>query len=312
MRIQYTYVIAAFLFAFLWTGTQTSYSQQEPVYTQYMYNSSLFNPAYSGSAGHMTIFGQYRTQWVGLTGAPQTANISIDSPIGDSGLGIGVNYTNDRIGAVDANNFSVNLSYTIDVNYTYKLAFGLKGSANLKSFDPQKLDWYEPNDPYSENSFDNKFNANIGAGLFLYSDKTYIGFSIPYFLENDYTASKEGIAVMKTRMHYYLTAGHVINLNQDFLFKPAVLLKAVDGAPLQVDLSANFMYKEKVTLGLAYRWDASVSAIAGFQVSDNIFLGYSYDFDTTNLSHYNSGSHEFFLKFDLFNRVSKVKSARFF
>ncbi|WP_121966618.1 type IX secretion system membrane protein PorP/SprF [Myroides sp. N17-2] len=286
-------------------------AQQDPQYTHYMYNTTNINPGYTGTREVLSVFGMYRTQWVGLDGAPQTANISIDTPLGSNGLSGGINYTNDRIGAMSENNFSINLAYAIDLNDTYKLSFGLKGTANILDVDYTKLDVYDPSDPTFGENISNKFNPNIGAGLFMYSEKSYLGMSVPNFLTTD-RAKNEGRELMKQKMHFYLLGGYVFELNPSLKFKPAFLLKTVEGAPVQVDLTANFLIVDKFTIGAAYRWDASVSALAGFQINDGLFIGYSYDADTTKLARYNSGSHEIFLRFDLFNKYNKVSTARFF
>ncbi|AJA67461.1 hypothetical protein MODO_3766 [Myroides odoratimimus] len=286
-------------------------AQQDPQYTQYMYNANMINPAYAGSRGTLNVFGMYRTQWVGLDGAPKTANVSVSTPLGESGLGLGVNFTNDRLGAMDENNISVDLAYAIDLNADYKLAFGLKATANLLSVDYTKLNIHNPTDPVSQENLNNKFNPNIGAGVYLYSDKAYVGLSVPNFLTTDRYDDND-ITTMRQKMHFYLMGGYVFDVSENLLFKPAALVKAVSGAPLQVDLTANFLMYDKFTLGAAYRWDASVSALAGFQVNDNLFVGYSYDFETTALQRYNSGSHEIFLRFELFNRRSTINAPRFF
>lgn len=290
---------------------QTMQAQQDPQYTQYMYNTNMINPAYAGSRGTLNVFGMYRTQWVGLDGAPKTANVSVSTPLGESGLGLGVNFTNDRIGAMDENNISVDLAYAIDLNADYKLAFGLKGTANLLSVDYTKLNIHNPTDPVSQENLNNKFNPNIGAGVYLYSDKAYVGLSVPNFLTTDRYDDND-ITTMRQKMHFYLMGGYVFDVSENLLIKPAALVKAVSGAPLQVDLTANFLFYDKFTLGGAYRWDASVSALAGFQVNENLFVGYSYDFETTALQRYNSGSHEIFLRFELFNRRSTINAPRFF
>ena len=290
---------------------QTMQAQQDPQYTQYMYNTNMINPAYAGSRGTLNVFGMYRTQWVGLDGAPKTANVSVSTPLGESGLGLGVNFTNDRLGAMDENNISVDLAYAIDLNADYKLAFGLKGTANLLSVDYTKLNIHNPTDPVSQENLNNKFNPNIGAGVYLYSDKAYVGLSVPNFLTTDRYDDND-ITTMRQKMHFYLMGGYVFDVSENLLIKPAALVKAVSGAPLQVDLTANFLMYDKFTLGAAYRWDASVSALAGFQVNENLFVGYSYDFETTALQRYNSGSHEIFLRFELFNRRSTINAPRFF
>ncbi|MEK6512679.1 type IX secretion system membrane protein PorP/SprF [Myroides odoratimimus] len=292
-------------------GAQQMQAQQDPQYTQYMYNTSNINPAYAGTRGNLSIFGNYRTQWVGLDGAPKTANLSVSTPLGDSGLGLGVNYMNDRIGAMDENNISVDLSYAIDVNQDYKLAFGLKATANLLNVDYTRLNIYSGKDPVAMTNIDNQFSPNIGAGLYLYSEKSYLGLSVPNFLTTDRYDDNE-VTTMRQKAHFYLMGGYVFELNPSLKFKPAFLVKAVSGAPLQMDLTANFLIIDKFTVGAAYRWDASVSALAGFQVNDNLFVGYSYDADTTKLANYNSGSHEIFLRFDLFNNRTRMNTPRFF
>lgn len=292
-------------------GITQTYGQQDPQYTQYMYNHSNINPAYAGSREGVHIFGLYRTQWVGLEGAPKTATLSVNTPLGESGLGLGVNFTNDHLGVMDDNTLSVDLSYAIDLNYRYKLAFGLKGSANLLDVNYSKLNIYNPTDPVSADDIKNEFTPNIGAGLFLYSDKAYVGLSAPNLLTRTRYDDND-VQTLRQKMHLYLTGGYVFDLNPNLKFKPATMIKMEQGSPLQVDVSANFMFLDKFTLGAAYRWDASVSALAGFQVSENIFVGYSYDAETSKLARYNSGSHEIFLRFSLFNSFKCVAAPRFF
>lgn len=289
----------------------TVFAQQDPQYTQYMYNTNAVNPAYAESRGVMSIFGLYRTQWVGLDGAPKTANVSMNTPIGDSRVGLGVSFTNDQLGAMDENNISIDVSYTVDVSDAFKLSFGLKGTANLLNVDYTKLNVYNPNGVLFQENIANQFSPNIGAGLYLHSDKTYFGFSVPNFLETDRYDDNE-ISTMKQKMNIYFIGGYVFDLSPILKFKPAFLAKAITGAPLQLDLTANFLINEKFTIGAAYRWDASFSGLIGLQVSDGLFVGYSYDAETTKLAHYNSGSHEVFLRFELFNRFSRVTSPRFF
>ncbi|MDM1044989.1 type IX secretion system membrane protein PorP/SprF [Myroides sp. 1354] len=290
---------------------EQSYGQQDPQYTQYMYNHSNINPAYAGSREGLNIFGLYRTQWVGLEGAPKTATLSVNTPLGESGLGLGVNFVNDHLGVMDDNTLSVDLSYAVNLNYNYKLAFGIKGSANLLDVNYSKLHIYNPTDPVAEDDIKNEFTPNIGAGLFLYSDKAYVGVSVPTLLTRS-RYDDNNVKTMREKMHLYLTGGYVFDLNRDIKFKPAAMVKMEQGSPLQVDVSANFMFVDKFTAGVAYRWDAAVSGMVGFQVSDNIMVGYSYDAETSKLARYNSGSHEIFMRFTLFNSYKRIAAPRFF
>jgi type IX secretion system PorP/SprF family membrane protein len=289
----------------------SGYAQQESQYTHYMYNTININPAYAGSRGVLSVFGLHRTQWVGLDGAPITNSFSINTPIQNSRMGIGLSFVNDKIGASEQNNISVDFSYTIPVSLDYKLSFGLKASANLLNVDYTKLDRYDLNDPKFQNNIDNVFSPNIGAGVYFHSDQLYVGFSVPNFLPlrrfDDVVSS-----AVENSLHYYLIGGYVFDVSPSLKLKPTFMTKMVSGAPLQLDLSANALIQDKLTVGLAWRWDAALTAMAGFQLSDGLFVGYSYDFETTSLSNYNSGSHEVFLRFELLNIQKRIITPRFF
>lgn len=292
-------------------GSNSVVAQQDSQFTQYMYNPMNVNPAYAGSRDVLSIFGLHRTQWVGLDGAPTTNTFAVHSPINNSNVGLGLSFVNDRIGPSDENSISADFSYTVTASENYRLSFGLKATANLLNVDYTKLNIYDPSDVRFQNNIDNKFSPNIGAGVYLHSENTYVGLSVPNFLQTthydgaDYSAATE-------RLHFYLMAGHVFDINPSLKFKPSILAKAVDGAPLQADLSANFLINDKFTVGAAYRWSAALSAMIGMQVTEGIFIGYSYDAETTKLAGYNSGSHEFFLRFELSSRHDRVITPRFF
>jgi type IX secretion system PorP/SprF family membrane protein len=293
-----------------------SYGQQDAQFTQYMYNTININPAYAGSREAMSIFALHRTQWVGLDGAPVTNTLSINTPINNSRMGIGVSFINDRLGPSVENNIAVDLSYTIPTSENYKLSFGLKGTANFLDVDFSKLTYYKAETNIRDNNIDNKFTPNVGAGIYYHSENTYLGISIPNLLQTSHFDRYAGQGaysyIAKERINYYLIAGHVFDLSSEIKFKPALLTKLVTGAPLQVDVSANFMFSNKFVAGLAYRWSAAMSAMVGFQASDSWYIGYGYDLETTRLAYFNSGSHEIFLRYELFNEYNKLVSPRFF
>jgi type IX secretion system PorP/SprF family membrane protein len=296
-------------FALLLVGI-TGFAQQDAQYTQYMYNTINVNPAYAGSRGVMSVFGLYRTQWVGLDGAPQTGAFSINTPIENSNIGAGLSFVTDKIGPTNEHVISGDISYTIPTSETYKLSFGLKASANLFNLDRSKLNPANPADELLS-EIKNDFSPNIGAGVYFHSDKLYLGVSAPNFLETKRYADNSK-AVYKERMNLYGIAGYVFDLSSNLKFKPAVMTKMVQGAPLQVDVSGNFMINEKFVLGAAWRWDAALSLMAGFQINKGLYLGYGYDRETTKLVNYNSGSHEVFLRYELFSKPEKIVSPRFF
>lgn len=299
-----------FLALLLATGV---FAQQDAQYTQYMYNTLNVNPAYTGTRGVMSIFALHRTQWVGLEGAPVTNTASISSPIENSKFGIGLSIINDRIGISDETNIAGDIAYTVQTSTDYKLSFGLKLTANLLSADFGRLRYINEADRlyYERFTLSNKFSGNIGAGIYYFSDKMYFGLSVPQFLETKHY--KDDLkTVASERMHYYFIAGRVFDLTDNVKLKPSLLTKLVSGAPLQVDLSANFMINEKFHIGAAYRWSAALSAMVGFQIDKSWFIGYGYDRETTSLSNYNSGSHEIFLRYELFKNYDKIISPRFF
>jgi type IX secretion system PorP/SprF family membrane protein len=296
------------LFALLFTGV-LSYAQQDAQFTQYMYNTININPAYAGSRGALSMFGLYRTQWVGLDGAPVTSTVSMNTPLNESRLGLGVSLINDKIGPTTENTISADLSYTINTSEDWKLSFGIKATANLFDLDASKLNPAQANDPSLQNY--STFSPNIGAGIYWHSDKAYVGFSIPNFIETSRYDDNE-VAIFKERISYYLMGGLVFDLSDEIKFKPAVLTKMITGAPLQVDASANFLFYEKLMLGVSYRWSAALSAMVGFQISDGLYIGYGYDRETTNLNNYNSGSHEIFLRYELFKNNDRITTPRFF
>ena len=281
------------------------YGQQDAQFTQYMYNTISINPAYAGSRGVMSIFALHRTQWVGLDGAPTTNAASINTPISNSNLGLGLSFVNDKIGPTNENTISADLSYTIPTSENFKLSFGMKATANLFNLNVNKLNPVDQGDPQFQN-LRNVFTPNIGAGIYYHSDKAYLGLSVPNFIQTNRYDDNE-VVIFKEKMNYYLIGGYVFDLSNDIKFKPAFLTKLVKGSPLQVDASANFMFVEKVEVGVAYRWSAAMSAMVGFQVTDGMYIGYGYDLETTNLENYNSGSHEVFLRYEIFKNNEKIR-----
>jgi len=255
------------------------------------------------------MIGLYRNQWVGIDGAPETLNFAIQSPVGIQGVSLGMGFTSDKIGPSSESNVTADFAYVIRVSENAELSFGIKGGISLLDLDPNKLLIYDPNDYNLAQK--NYVTPIVGTGFYLFSDKWYVGLSTPNFLEtNHYNDVRVSTATEKT--HLYLIGGYVFDLSDDVKLKPTILGKAVWGAPAAIDLSVNTLLYERVTFGLAYRLGSAVSGLAGFQVNDHIMIGYAYDYETTELSRYNSGSHEIFLRFELGTRLKAKVNPRFF
>ncbi|MEH6772113.1 type IX secretion system membrane protein PorP/SprF [Maribacter arcticus] len=298
----------------------TVVAQQDAQYTQYMFNTMSVNPAYAGSRGQLSIGTLYRSQWVGLEGAPKTQTLNIQSPIKNSKLGYGVSIVNDQIGdgVVQETHFDAVISYTIDVSAEGKLSFGLKAGGNLLNLDFTKLRNFD-SEPVNSDNIENRFSPNVGVGLYYHAERFYAGLSAPNLLQTEYFDNSQQEAgsvqfLSKERINFYLITGYVFDLNGNLKFKPALLTKVVGGAPLQVDMSASFMFNEQFTFGAAYRWDAAVSAMAGFQISDQFMIGLAYDRETTDLggTQFNDGSFEILLRYELVKSFQRLVSPRFF
>lgn len=285
-------------------------AQQDPQYTQYLYNMNVVNPAYAGARGVLSLNVFARKQWVGIQGAPETGTFSIHAPVNYS-MGLGFSVIYDRLGPVTETNSYADFSYTIRVAEEGKLAFGLKGGVTLHHVDVGLLDPLVLGDENVLNINPNETYPNFGTGIYYYTREFYLGASIPNVLETKYFVKSNGsVSNVSERMHYFFTSGYVFKLSRSVDIKPSILVKAAFGAPVSVDLSGNVLLNKKVELGLSYRLDDSISAMAGFNISPDFRIGYAYDLTVSNYGNYNSGTHEIMLLFDLYR--SRVKNPRFF
>lgn len=293
-------------------------AQQDAQYTQYMYNTITVNPAYAGSRGVLSIAGLHRSQWIGLDGAPRTQTLNVHSPVSER-VGLGLSIVNDEIGNGTSQEtfFDGVFSYTIPLSRERKLSFGVKAGGHLLNIDFNKLANYNQEAAGTGLvNIDQKFSPNFGAGVYYHTNAFYVGLSVPNFLTTQHFDDSESSAsfLAEERLNFYLITAYVFDLNQRLKFKPALLTKAVSGAPLQVDVSANFLLNDKFTLGAAYRWDAAVSALFGFQISEKFLIGLAYDRETTELGsqRFNDGSFEVLLRYEFLSRNRRAITPRFF
>ncbi|MEX0362514.1 MAG: type IX secretion system membrane protein PorP/SprF, partial [Allomuricauda sp.] len=286
-------------------------AQQDPQYTQYMYNTQVVNPAYAGSSETLSIGILGRSQWVSLEGAPRTGTLTVNLPVGlYDNMGLGLSLVHDQIGPATESNMVLDFAYALYLsrNTLSRLSLGIKAGIDYLDVNYGKLTIKEPNDPYFQSDVDGRLQPQIGAGVYYNSNRFYAGLSVPNFLATKHFDEQsladetlEGVAV--ERLHYFLISGYVFDLNPNLKFKPASMLKMVSGSPLQWDMSANFMFQNKFVLGASYRWNASLSGLLGFHISDALFAGVGYDYQSTDLEDYSNGSYEVFVRFDIFNRA---------
>lgn len=298
------------LFFMLFLGV--SFAQQDAQYTQYMYGTTTINPAYVGSRNTLNILLSHRSQWIGLEGAPVSQLVSINSALGEK-QGIGASLFRDEIGPARTTSFATDYSYSLQLNREdLKLAFGIKAGIHALSVNFNKLNIYNPTDPVFEENIRNRISPIIGAGAYLYTDKWYVGLSIPNFLQTRHFSNTTISRTTKQSMHCYAIAGYVLELNEDIQMKPTTLLKATGGAPLSIDISTNFIFYSKFSLGFSMRINGEISSIGSFQISEQFMLGYSYDYSFNDFGKFNNGSHELILKYELPIRKRRPKYLRCF
>ncbi|WP_425075578.1 PorP/SprF family type IX secretion system membrane protein [Psychroserpens sp. S379A] len=298
--------IIAFILFSSWMGV----AQQLPQFTQYMYNTISINPAYAGSRETLSVVGLHRSQWVGLEGGPTTQTLSVHTPLRNDKVGLGLSFINDELGYQNFSYLYGDFSYTIRVSENSELAFGVKAGFTSYSLDAD-FRQSEINDQ-AIFGYEDRWKPNIGAGAYWHSNRWYLGLSAPRILNTDYTGDEEYESL--ERISYYFTGGYVFDLSENTKLKPAMLLKATNGAPLSFDITANFLFYEKFWAGASYRINELAQAIGGiadFQVSKQLRIGYAYEYPLSDLSAYTSGTHEVLLMFEIF-KSKRIKSPRYF
>jgi type IX secretion system PorP/SprF family membrane protein len=302
------YLVALVVFSM----TMELQAQQDPHYTQYMYNMNVINPAYAGSKENLSIGMLYRKQWVEIEDAPTTATFSGHAPVGKN-VGLGLSVISDKIGPVEENNIYGDFSYTLQLGGEHKLAFGLKAGLTLHQvglFSDINHTLPDQNDPaFAENTSNSYFN--LGSGLFYYTNKYYLALSVPNMMKSkhlDFNGREFGSEVS----HYFITGGYVFDVSENIKFKPFFMMKSAFNAPTSLDLSTNFLFNEKFEAGVTYRLEDSFGAMINYAISPNVKLGYAYDHIVSDLNVTTPSSHEIVLLFDL-NFPRKVSSSpRFF
>jgi type IX secretion system PorP/SprF family membrane protein len=298
-------------------GLLDASAQQDPHYTQYMYNMNVINPAYAGSKENLSFGLLYRKQWVDIEDSPTTATFSGHSPVGKN-VGLGLSVINDKIGPVEETNTYADFSYTLKLGERHRLALGLKAGLTFHDVglysdigDGRVPDADDP--AFSENSNNTYFNA--GAGFFFYSDNYYVALSVPNMFKSkhlDINDDGQERQFGSEVQHYFLTGGYVFQMNDNFKLKPSFMLKSAFGVDPSIDGSLNALFFEKFEIGATYRLDDSFGGMVNYAITPNLRIGYAYDHIVSDLDVTTPASHEILLLFDL-NFPKKVsRSPRYF
>lgn len=286
-------------------------AQQEPMYTQYMFNTLSVNPAYAGTRNALNLNTLTRLQWVGLEGSPKTFSVALHSPINKRKVGLGLTLVTDEVGPVRNTYFTANYAYRLRITDNVTLSMGIKGGISNYYAGLSDLKVNDEEDPHFLSN-EKKLSPNVGIGFYLYSEKYYVGFSAPKLIETtvdeEYAASENEL-----KRHYYIIGGYIWQINSKWIFKPTLLTKAVYGAPVSNDITMQFLYNDRIWMGAMYRIGDAAGLFVDVKVNRQIMVGYGYDFSLNGLSGINSGTHEIMLSFDFDGFASsKVKSPRYF
>jgi type IX secretion system PorP/SprF family membrane protein len=274
----------------------SSAAQQDPMFTQYMFNTLVINPAYAGSADVPSFTLVHRSQWVDFEGAPTTQSLSVHAPLKFQSVAVGLSAINDAHGPVKQTGIYGDVSYRIFFDNS-RLSFGLKGGMNLFTANLLDLNPNIEDDQAFATNISSRGLPNFGFGMMYYSKRWYLGISSPNNQE---------------KQHLFLTGGVVIDISHYTKFRPTILLKAVNGAPPGLDITASFLFYEKMWAGLMYRWEDAAGVLLQYVINDKWRIGYSYDYTLSDIARYSSGSHEIMLGLDLVKRSGGEVSPRYF
>lgn len=286
-------------------------AQHRPMYSQYMFNQMVINPAYTGSRDVLSATALYRHQWAGMKGAPRTQSFFLHSPLPNPRNNFGLSFVLDRLGVSYRNSFALSYAYRFQLGKG-RLAFGLQGGVSTLQNRFQDVLTDNPGDQVFQNSSSTLLLPGVGFGAYYDSKRWYAGISAPQLLEYRNAGfqvfMQDDSAAYKPAM---LAAGCLIRLNPDLLMRPSILVKYIQGSPVQMDINANLIIKDALWIGASYRTGDAVVGMLEYQLNPQLRFGYAFDYALTDLQRYNNGSHEFMLRYEFGYQV-KTMSPRYF
>lgn len=288
-----------------------SFSQQDALYSQYMFNGLVINPAYAGSSEVLNVTVSARKQWMGVDGSPSTQTLSVHTPLKKEKIALGLMLINDNIGVTHQLGINAIYAYRISWKEKNKLSMGLQVGGTQYSTKYSTLATRTPGDNNFSTDMISGIIPSFGAGIYFNNDKFYFGASIPHLMNNILKDSMVSQNVFQRR-HYLLTLGYVFTLSPNVKLKPSVLLKSAQGVPAQLDVNANFLLKEALWIGASLRNFKRINLLTQLQLTEQLKLGYSYDFASANKNLINKGSHEIMLNYNFSFIKSKIVTPRYF
>ncbi len=288
-------------------GLASLHAQQLPQYSQYLINDYVLNPAIGGSHDYFEAKSNNRFQWTGITDAPRTFILSMHGPLKYENMGIGGYLFTDVTGPTSRFGIYLSYAYHIKLSESMKLSLGLFGGMLQYNVDGSKISMVDKGDPLADQGVQSVYLPDAGFGLYWYSDKFYVGVSVPQLLQNKLKLSDTTGILGTLKSHFFVTAGYKFDVGDNFQIEPSILMKYVKPTPVQFDFSARVIYQKMVWLGVSYRTDDAISFLLGYSYKELIMFGYSFDYTTSDLQNYSSGTHEVMLGFRFISKKKKEK-----
>lgn len=286
-----------------------AYSQQQAIYSQYIFNLYMVNPAYAGERDALSAALSYRAQWVGFEGAPKTQNFSIHSPLSNKNMAVGIIVQNDEIGARSTPSVMATYAYKFQLTRTSHISLGLQGGIINYQYHWQDLNYRQGLDPVAYGTEGDRLIANFDFGAMYITPKAYAGISLLGLNNAKLIPSDASDAKLNTVVN--LVAGKMFQVSPDVYLKPSTIVRKSVGGPAQFDLNLGAMYKNRYWLTATYRYQFGAVISAHIYVNDNFHFGYAYDLPLNSLLAEQSGTHELFIGYD-FNIFKKHATPRFF
>lgn len=301
----------------LFVGSLSLYGQQAPVYTHYMYNTLVINPAYAGSRDALSITALHRSQWVGFSGAPITQSFTMHTPFKNEFIGVGFSVVNDKIGPTNNTSIFFDYAFILKTSEKSRLALGLSSGINIYQADLNSIELDQQIDPAFEENVENKVSPNFGLGIYYSRDRFYAGISSPFILQNTYALENQnnGTAIIaKIQRYYFVIAGTQVNLTDKIALRPTSQIKITKSAAIEADFTASFIFMNRLLIGAMYRTGDAFGVLVGVDITKKLHLGYSFDWSYgLRTFKYNQGSHELVLRYDfIFFNKRQIHSPRNF
>lgn len=302
-------------------GSMQLQAQQDPMYSQYMFNMLSVNPAFAGTREMLTATALYRKQWVGIDGAPTTLTFSADAPVRNQRMALGVNMVSDKIGISKTMLINISYAYRVMLVNGGVLSLGLQGGINQYRADYSSVKTSYPgiDSPPVDQAFassEGNLFPNFGFGAYYYTGRFYVGMAVPKMLKNNLSGTNSPTLDFtsypnRQNRHLFIATGYSFDMNHDWTLKPSLLIKGVHGAPLEMDVNVNAWWREKVGAGLSYRTADAMVAMLQFQARPEINFGYAYDMTLSKFAGTNSGSHELMVRFEPHAKKVLAKRTQF-